>query len=700
MHNRYFELFLKGNADFPSGFSQDKDILKGIYSDYKAKLSRWQLQDQTLNIGIMGQVKAGKSTFLNALLFNGQPILPEAATPKTANLTKVVYGERYSLQVEYYSQNEWHEITKLAERQGEGDEVKVARELVTMADASGLELAKHWQLCAQNQACDTLFADDVEGLQGLLNQYAGNDGKYTALVKSTILTLPNEELKGFEVVDTPGMNDPVQSRSQKTRDYMANCDVVFFLSRCSQFLDESDVKLLSEQLPNKGVKRLVLVGGQFDSAILDDGYDRDSLAETENNIRRRLQRGASEKVTELVKRRRESGQARLAAVLEQLAEPVFASTFAYGFAMWPQERWGSSMRHTYSQLQDMAEECWDEPITAIQWHQIANFEVLTKAYHQARKDRLPLLEQQRAGLEQETAEQLTHWRNSLIERVQQRIKLLQTQDLQSLEQQQKGCDNRLSAIANELRLQIESVSEKARQDSRAMLAQLSADRGRFTKLQTRTASREKRYSERVSASCWYKPWTWRDTETRYYTKTVHYDYLNASDAIEQARDYGQQCAEQMRNHINRVISPVELKNNLRKALLNHLDVEDESFDPALFKGTLESAINRLALPVLELSIGDAVEIIPLRGEIIDKSDMDKLHNYLELALGNVFSQLEIRLSQGMKDIAEQLECLQETIKNEMTKDILSELESVREGLKNKEQELSGYAKLLTKIKTI
>lgn len=691
-----FNDMFEGDVKFPIELID----LNNIKKDHATKLARWQQQEQTLNIGIMGQVKAGKSTFLNALLFGGRPILPEAATPKTANLTKVVYGERYSLHVEYYNQQEWQEITDLADRQGDSDEIKVARELVTMARASGLDLAEHWQHFADNEATETLFADDVAGLQGLLNQYAGNDGRYTALVKSTILTLPNEELKGFEVVDTPGMNDPVQSRSQKTRDYMANCDVVFFLSRSSQFLDESDVSLLSEQLPNKGVKRLVLVAGQFDSAILDDGYERSSLAETESNIRRRLQRGASEKIAELVKLRRERGQTRLAEVLAQLADPVFSSTFAYGFAHWPETSWGRSMHHTYSQLQDMADECWGEPINQPQWQQIANFAALTGAYQQARQDRLPLLEQQRAGFEQETAERLSQWRDGLAERVQQRIMLLKTQDLQSLAKQQEACDGRLSAIADELSALIEGVSVKAQQDSCAMLGQLDADRSRFSRLQTRTGTYEKERSRTVSTSRWYNPFSWGSSKTEYYSSTVTYDYLNAADAIEQVRDYGHQCAEQIRNHINRLISPLELKNSLRKALIKHLDTGNDHFNPALFKGTLEGAINRLALPTLELSLGDATAIIPFSGELKDQGEMNRLRSYLDQALSNVFAQLETRLKTGVTEVIVQLEYLQTSIQDELTKDIQNELEQVRQGLQHKEQELANYDQLLTRLGTM
>ncbi|MBL0455237.1 dynamin family protein [Aeromonas veronii] len=681
-------------------FPDDYADLKSIASDFSTKLQRWQKQEQTLNIGIMGQVKAGKSTFLNALLFDGRPILPEAATPKTANLTKVVYGDRYSLHVEYYNQNEWREITDLAERQGDSDEIKVARELVTMASASGLGLAEHWQRFSDNEATDILFAEDIAGLQGLLNQYAGNDGRYTALVKSTVLTLPSEELKGFEVVDTPGMNDPVQSRSQKTRDYMANCDVVFFLSRCSQFLDESDVSLLSEQLPNKGVKRLVLVAGQFDSAIDDDGPHRGSLDEADNNVRRRLQRGAADRVVELVTKSRERGQDARAKVLEQLAQPVFASTFAYGFANWPEARWSDSMRHTHRKFQEMAEEYWDKPITPEQWQRLANFDALKAAYQQARRDRLPLLELQRQGFEQETQERLIEWRNGFAERIKQRIHLLKTQDLQSLALQQQHCDKRLSAIANELKAIVESVTAKARNDSGEMLSQLARDRGRFRNIQTRSSTKEVTRSYEVSTSRWYNPFSWGSTRTEYYTDTVSYDYLNAGDAIEQVRDFGAQCADQMRSHINRLISPHELKSSLRKALLKHLDTKSDHFDPALFRSTLEGAINRLSMPTLRLSLGDATSIIPFSGQIKERDEMEMLRRYLDQALGNVFDRLEKQLDKGINQVLAQLEALQTSLKEELTRDLRSELDQVRQGLQHKEQELAKYDELLTRLSTI
>ena len=72
--------------------------LKAVKKNFLAKTDDFFREDRKLNIGIIGRVKAGKSTFLNSLLFNGEPVLPMAATPKTAALTKIEYDDEDSIQ--------------------------------------------------------------------------------------------------------------------------------------------------------------------------------------------------------------------------------------------------------------------------------------------------------------------------------------------------------------------------------------------------------------------------------------------------------------------------------------------------------------------------------------------------------------------------------------------------------------------------
>lgn len=63
-----------------------------------------------LSVGIVGAVKAGKSSFLNALLFNGKEYLPKAATPMTAALTKITYSDQPKAIIHFYDEFDWQDI--------------------------------------------------------------------------------------------------------------------------------------------------------------------------------------------------------------------------------------------------------------------------------------------------------------------------------------------------------------------------------------------------------------------------------------------------------------------------------------------------------------------------------------------------------------------------------------------------------------
>ena len=107
---------------------------------------------------------------------------------------------------------------------------------------------------------------------------------------------------------------------------MANSDVVFFLSRTSNFLDTSDTHLITSQLPEAGVKRLVLVAGQYDSAIEQDGYNKNSLADTETKLQQRIIKRSQVELEKIIKSKRDIGQHRIADLLAQIGDPILSST--------------------------------------------------------------------------------------------------------------------------------------------------------------------------------------------------------------------------------------------------------------------------------------------------------------------------------------------------------------------------------------
>lgn len=264
-----------------------------------------QKEGRNLRIAVVGQMKAGKSSFLNALLFPVD-ILPKAATPMTAALTRIAYAPAKSYaEIEFYSQDDWRQIShksheykqqyqeieqRLIAEQKEksittpfgfgfkppknspsaipisptfiqskiSDELRACHELV--------ELAKDVNLTKLLGKTERIQADDLQKLSQELSNYVGSSGKYTAITKMFSLYIHDERLKDVEIYDTPGFNDPVVSRGTQTRKFLGQCDVVFLLSAVNQFLTKSDLSLLREQLTAAGIdsKAVFVVASQRD----------------------------------------------------------------------------------------------------------------------------------------------------------------------------------------------------------------------------------------------------------------------------------------------------------------------------------------------------------------------------------------------------------------------------------------------------
>lgn len=671
-----------------------QEKLAELTADFQQRLTQAQKEGRNLNIAIMGQVKAGKSSFLNALLFGGQPILPEAATPKTANLTRISYADQPRLSVEYYSLDEWRSIQKSAESGGSDSMTKAAKELVALIEQHNVDVES-----VLSKDKEVIPAQNLDELMGVLNEYTGNNGQFTALVKMTHLHLPLEELKGFDIVDTPGMNDPVISRTLRTQEEMARSDVVFFLSRCSQFLDASDMSLLSEQLPGKGVKRLVLVGGQFDSTILDIGYDQKSLEATEAHIHKRLSERAAKEMEELAKHIEERSDER-ATLLRSLKQPILSSTYAYNFATFPEAQWQTNkgMAHVHQQLIEMAEDEWDYSFTQDDWLRIANFDPLTEAYHQARADKLKIIQEQVDSLLPVANSQLADFSQDLQARLENRIHTLENDDLCDLQTQKNHYLSLINGITTRLADELGKTIENADQMRRDVTKDLRHDQKQYSSVNERTGTKTESYSYTVSTSTWYKPWTWGSTETCYGTRTVNYQYVSASDAAAQVKDFAYECVSSIRDAFEKIVNTRQIRNNLKKSLLDYLPTDHKEFDPTFFRNVIDDEIGQLFIPELNLEYEHLVNSIinNFQGEI-KGNDIARLQQTLAQTISDIFKGLVNDYEAKTKEIIDVLDVLQKSLGDQLTVRLSKDLEKVEQEFLDKEQNIQLYKDLYRAI---
>ena len=296
------------------------------------------LQDQNrlMNIGIVGRVKAGKSSLLNALIFNGEPILPKAATPMTAALTTITWGEVFQAKVEFYSETDiaairfksdqfeqrlatrkrecLEELVKRRNAQANGAPLDIAQ-LTSMADKKALsELQREEGLFAAYDQFQRMKKSELDAatlhlhseiqagnpkeLAALLHNYVGADGTYMPFTKTVHVAMPLEALRDICIIDTPGMNDPVQSREERTVELLKTCDVVFIVSPAGQFLNEQDLEVMGRITQKEGIQELVLVASQIDTQLYGS-EKRARLSDAVEAIRAQLSARAQSTLADL-----------------------------------------------------------------------------------------------------------------------------------------------------------------------------------------------------------------------------------------------------------------------------------------------------------------------------------------------------------------------------------------------------------------
>lgn len=222
-----------------------------------------KIDADVLTIGVIGQMKCGKSTFLNAFLF-GRQLLPAATTPMTAALSVITYGEQEKVEVEFYTQQEWEELKTLALRDMEENSDSQTRSSIQAAK----ELyAKSEKICSQLPALlGTTRQDRIDHLI----EYVGADGTYVSIVKSVRIYLPESWLKGVEIVDTPGFNDPVVSREERTKEFLKRADVVLMMLYAGRAFDATDRDILFDKVRKVGVGKIILAVNKYDLQLLQN----------------------------------------------------------------------------------------------------------------------------------------------------------------------------------------------------------------------------------------------------------------------------------------------------------------------------------------------------------------------------------------------------------------------------------------------
>ncbi len=156
------------------------------------------------------------------------------------------------------------EIVKRAERIAK-NELEKDTKLVSSYDQ--YEKMKKSGLLNTENLDPRIQANSLQELNQKLLQFVGANGKFMPCTKAVQISLNNHNLKDLEVIDTPGVNDPIASREERTKALLKDCDVVFIVSPSGQFLTDSDMSLFDRVSNKEGLQEIYFVASQADSAV-------------------------------------------------------------------------------------------------------------------------------------------------------------------------------------------------------------------------------------------------------------------------------------------------------------------------------------------------------------------------------------------------------------------------------------------------
>jgi dynamin family protein len=237
--------------------------LAGVLGDHAGPLlevARRQLDERSCRIAVIGQIKAGKSTFINALA-RLPGLLPTDINPWTVVVTALHFRSapvppEHAAAFHLFSVDEWRALAEgggrlreLTERLVPGFQPDLLRaQLDVMRKRAERRLGPkfpellgqchRYQTVTPQLLTDYVSASDEDTLPGKRRHYSDITRSADLYFNDSPFAFP------ITLIDTPGTNDPFLVRDEITRRTLENPDIYVFVVSALQPLSAGDIAML------------------------------------------------------------------------------------------------------------------------------------------------------------------------------------------------------------------------------------------------------------------------------------------------------------------------------------------------------------------------------------------------------------------------------------------------------------------------
>ena len=100
------------------------------------------------------------------------------------------------------------------------------------------------------------------------------------------LEYPLDYLKGVEIVDTPGFNDPIVSREERTKEFLKKADVVIMLLYAGRAFDATDKDIIFNLVRNVGIGKILIGANKYDLCYEQKETTEEIIEAVKDQLRR------------------------------------------------------------------------------------------------------------------------------------------------------------------------------------------------------------------------------------------------------------------------------------------------------------------------------------------------------------------------------------------------------------------------------
>ena len=676
---------------------------QSVTTTLETEIQRAQQDARKLSIGIVGAMKAGKSSFLNACIFGGKDVLPKAATPMTAALTRIRYSETPQATVHFYERKDWEKIEDNAQKYEEQLNTKYSnyckiydrshadstegvcskqvfeRTLFQQDVSEVLKSAKELtQLVGSNSAILELLGDaalQAGDSMAKLQDYAGARGRFTPIVNYVELEVNLPELEDLEIVDTPGLNDPIVSRSYATRQFLRACDVVILLSPCSQFMDANTVGLMANGLPDNGVRKVIVVGSKLDSGLLNEPKGSFAVASQHalNSYKGQFRNTMQQAMR---------NNPRRAGIMEKISESdlLFVSSTCSSMARKQKQHQPLSpaenlvLQNLHSNFPD-----FDETLLS----SIGGINKVLKMLEAVRQQKAEIIHGKNNTL-LETA-QINHLR--ALDKIQQELSssrtTLKNSTSEQLLQRTKAIQQVMESSRGKLMYIFDGAAIGCKNKVNQLLPQLTLEQQNHQRLDVQTSSEEHHGVEGTGLFGLIK---------EHYSYTVTNNRVDVSEVVTNLEHHASTCQNTINQEFQYVFNREQLSHRIVEVVLDAFRKSDMEFDEDDIRLPLQNVLNELSSPEIRFDYTTYIDKVESQfpSGYAENDDIHKLKSLQTRLLNEIDQDMGQQLTAALQMAANMLNKQAVTFADRIQELLCGELEKLQGQIQERETYLAAY----------